>query len=383
MIRRCVLHIGTYKTGTTSIQWTLKANQDNLARHGIALSDIAPPGHGPLQRYAMQPTRTNAARKVAGETSLEAILAWRTRVEAELDALAATESETLVFSDEGLSAKMDADEIDRMRQLLESRCNRVEVLVYLRPQHERKISDYSQHLRSGLTRTDILATTDDDSWNLCYEKILGAWATSFGEDAMRPRLYQRDQLLKGDAVADFMGLLGIDSAELKAVPLRNAGIGADAQLWLRELNAHMPRLVNDKRNPARSLLLDVLNAHFTGRGLLPTRAAAEAFFDRFQDVNEAVRARWFPDRAQLFDVSFDEYPESVESSALSIDKAAEITAVILNVLAERCDMQRPKRTLPGVKDDERSGGIAAGDDTKDAAANIRRMQTYPDLNDKV
>jgi hypothetical protein len=383
MIRRCILHIGTYKTGTTSIQWTLKANQDNLATRGIALSDIAPPGHGPLQRYAMRPTRTNAARKVAGETSLDAILAWRARVEAELDALAATECETLVFSDEGLSAKMDADEIDRMHQLLKSRCTRVEVLVYLRPQHERKISDYSQHLRSGLTGTDILATKDDDSWNLCYEKILGAWATSFGEDAMRPRLYQRDQLLKGDAVADFMGVLGIDSAELKAVPLRNAGIRADAQLWLRELNAHMPRLVNDKRNPARSLLLDVLNAHFTGRGLLPTRTEAEAFFNRFRDVNEAVRARWFPDRSKLFDVSFDDYPESVDSGALRIDKAAEITAAILNVLAERRDMQRPKRTLRAVKGDERSGGIEIGTDTKDAATKNRRLQTPPDPNEKV
>lgn len=84
------------------------------------------------------------------------------------------------LSDEGLSARMDANEIHQIRQLLALRCEHIEVVVYLRPQHERRIGGNSQHLRSGSTSTGVLARDGADNWGMYYDKILDAWACPYG-----------------------------------------------------------------------------------------------------------------------------------------------------------------------------------------------------------
>ena len=46
-----------------------------------------------------------------------------------------------------------------------------------------------------------------------------------------------------------------------------------------------------------------------GEGWLPTRAEAQAFQARFEESNEAVRARWHPEREALFSRDYSKLPE--------------------------------------------------------------------------
>jgi hypothetical protein len=72
---RCYLHIGPYKTGTTSIQGTLRRNRGRLRDQGFHILGSASPNHGGLLRYALDDDARPQARLINGETAQEAVAA--------------------------------------------------------------------------------------------------------------------------------------------------------------------------------------------------------------------------------------------------------------------------------------------------------------------
>ncbi|MEM9011489.1 MAG: hypothetical protein AAGE18_09700 [Pseudomonadota bacterium] len=360
MIGHIVLHIGTYKTGTTSIQAVLRRNRQALAARGVTVSEVLKPGHGPLMRYALDDERAPLVRRLKGELDAGSIARWRAKVVVELDALAAAGTELLILSDEGLSGGLSQGEVDRLRDLLRPRAERVEVVVYLRPQHERRISDYSQALRNGKQMPAFFEADEASLAALRYDDLTARFSAAFGQAMLRPRLYQPHLLQEGDAVSDFFGCVGIDRAGLKPPPHRNPGLSAGAQAWLGLLNAHMPRVIDDQVNVTRERAMRALGDHFGGSGALPTRAEAEAFFASFAEGNEAVRKTWFPERTQLFDVDFQAIPVAGASATLTLDEAARMTAVMLDRVATDA-AKTARRELRKAREALRADGGGAKD----------------------
>jgi hypothetical protein len=59
-------------------------------------------------------------------------------------------------------------------------------------------------------------------------------------------------------------------------------------------------------------LASAVTAASPGRGWQPTREKAQAFMARYEDSNEALRARRFPERERLFSDDYSWLPETTE-----------------------------------------------------------------------
>lgn len=313
---RCILHIGGYKTGSSAIQTWLWRNRGALAEQGFHVSEVLRPGYGRLHRHALDDGDIAPARRDEGETTPETIAAWRGVVEAELDRLSAEAGAgAVVLSDEALGDLERAADVARLRDALAARFDPVQVVVYIRPQHEREASGFSQRLRHGDAPDQV--APQPDSWRverLDYDRLLARWADAFGAERITPRIYAAAELAAGDAAADFAAIAGIDAAPLQPAGRHNEGLRPPGQRLLRWLNESMPRyLQGGGVNTARMAILPSVNRAFAGPGLLPARTRAEAFYNLFAESNEAVRRRWFPERETLFNVDFARYPEAEES----------------------------------------------------------------------
>jgi hypothetical protein len=149
MERVCFLHIGTHKTGTTSLQTFLAANEQCLERNGIFVpsSGRAWPGSG----------NHNLAWELSGDPRFDPALgSWR-------DVLGEIRSRNppavCLSSEDFVHLQRTPDSLCRIRQELNSIGYQVRIVVYLRPQ-----ADYIESLYAELVK---------DRSHIAFRKYLG------------------------------------------------------------------------------------------------------------------------------------------------------------------------------------------------------------------
>jgi hypothetical protein len=202
----------------------------------------------------------------------------------------------------------------------------VQVVLYMRPQHELALSLYSTMLRKGVPVSSVFPQDPVGRDSYDYEGSLNRWSQAFGAPHVVPRIFSPTELMNGDVCADFMHLIGADGSKLTSVPRRNESLSLEAQLFLAHINPRLPSFRAKNVNPARSDLARTVAEAFPGKGYQPARADAEQFFALFAATNERIRARWFPDRKALFEVSFDHFPTVASSTTLTLDQAFDMFA---------------------------------------------------------
>ncbi|MBK1722773.1 hypothetical protein [Thiocystis violacea] len=196
-----ILHIGTGKTGSTSIQYFLLTNRERLLRNGY-LAQI------PEDFLAsMKPEEIEWCSDAALELGL-----------ATLQSAVATSGATrLLWSWEALSNRAFSASLERVWRVKEALpANAYRVIVYLRRQDHWLRSAYLQWgMKDNLERGPTLPFEEWYSrlragrlrwWraeDLDYRALLEPWIQVFGRDSLEVRVYERDQLSGRSAVADF------------------------------------------------------------------------------------------------------------------------------------------------------------------------------------
>lgn len=328
---KCILHIGTEKTGTTTLQAFLDKNRENLLKEGIAFTrTFGPFEHYHLATFAMRDKKTNGPKKRAGIRNAAQSKAFCEQLiqdfRKEVAALPQN-VHTLVFSSERChSSIIEPDEFDRLKELLSEYCDAVQIIAYIRPQHEVATSLYTTKLKNGRTDRSILPAADADDPYYNYLTSLGRWSDQFGDANMTVRLFASQELKGGDVVEDFCSVCGWDSEQLEAVERQNESLNEDAQKFLLMMNEQIPTFDKKTANPYRANLFRLVGRNRYGKGLLPAKEDAMAFFEVFKESNEKLRQKWFPEREELFNVNFDKFPEDPFDKPLELERAFEIFA---------------------------------------------------------
>lgn len=234
------------------------------------------------------------------------------------------------------------EEMDALRAVLLPYFKKIEVIVYLRPQVDLAVSRYSTELRKGVIRKTVLpdfSVRPRYKPVYDYEGLLAFWERAFPEAKIRPQIFSPQDLVSGDAVEDFLYRI-----RLKAVPThegstKNASFNAAAQSYLWAVNWLVSRgaQLNTRR------IIQKLHADFSGRGRMPSRADAAAFMAKFEQANEEIRAKYFPDRAQLFAVDFKKFP--VDETPLGMSDA-DYAAITLAITGRRSKLKSGQDALP-------------------------------------
>ncbi len=357
-VPHCVLHIGTEKTGTTSLQAYLGRNRDALLGQGVLAPVSGAPhaaigilNHTGLVAYALDISKSDELEREHGLASPDQQREYREALVAALAAeieAAGPACHTLVVSTEYCQSRLFlSGELGRLRNLLLSLAESVSVIVYLRPQHEMAVSLVSTALRNGELDTAILAATDPcqllwepavgrlvASWAQLYydhDALVARWETTFGIDAVDVRLFGDDVV--EDFIARIGGAHGIDVSALQPLGHReNAGLNSGAQRTLFVVNRLLTQMQRSEAEPLLARIASALEVSKAGSGVRPARAAAEAFQALFEESNERLRARRFPDRERLFDHDFSAYtaqgdtlepsPEELAGALIELSRSA-------------------------------------------------------------
>lgn len=337
MFDKCILHIGTEKTGTTSIQAFLLENRDALLEQGYYVPrTMGPREHVGLVHLFAKSHKSFSMRTTLGLHTVGKVEAHQKalnhKVRAEMLAEART-GRTLVISAERFFTVMtDESELQSLKALLYEFCRELDIVAYVRPQHEFAISIFSTNLKNGSCQKKVYQdlTKHKGMARKCdYAGVLSFWEKNFPKAEFKIRKFVRSDLVNGDVVADFSHLASINTQSLALPKRRNESLSWKAQLFVMKLNEKMINTPQKLRSKKRAQTYRALEKHYSGTGVLPSRAASHSFFEQFSESNERLRHRFFPDSKTLFDVSFEKYPKEEDEYRLEMSDAFEIFSKIL------------------------------------------------------
>jgi hypothetical protein len=216
MAEHVLLHVGTHKTGSTSLQLFLRDHNDGLlARSGAHYPSglLLPILHADLPLLAIRRERDWPARIRFPDTRDPA---WLAAAEAHVrEQHAASSRPTLVYSHEDLSYVRFDDEVDRLRELFGALT--VRVVVYLR-EPAAFLRSYRQQLEAmgfpASNDRDSFAYVEPDSWLVDYDALVSVYRRGFGETNVEVIDYDDAVARDGSIIPSFTDLLGIARADL-------------------------------------------------------------------------------------------------------------------------------------------------------------------------
>lgn len=353
---KCILHIGTEKTGTTLLQEWLYDNRQALSAQGIALTRSAgAPNNRKLAASVMKEPddffRQHGLLEADKATAFFG--AFREAFVTEVRVLAETH-DTLVLTSEHFHSRLaDPEEIAALKALLAPLVDEITVLCYFREQSEVRRSLYSTALWVGVSTGPIenfqrSNGEQDPYYN--YDLMFGKWAEVFGQDALRPRLYGRPHFEGGDIRRDFLAQLGrdVDADALSwEVTAANTSFGRLKSIIARALNIAQPQYVKERHNETRQrLMARIATAEALNTGPLTDGGQME-FHARFDASNRRFAQRFLGRAGNPFPVPADTPPSPGE---------AEIEAALLEGM--QAVFARPGLVVIGKEEARRMRDIA-------------------------
>lgn len=346
--RKAILHIGTMKTGSTAIQNVFDKLRPAILLQG-SFYPRSPGGqaHELLTYAAAGGTRGPRPGEPfwRGQDSQARLANFRNEFRAEMAAIP-DRVDQIIISDERFSFYLRTREhIAALRDMVAPFADSFEVVAYLRCQDSLLASRYSEMLRVGeVGEPDHLRENAERLQDYDYRWLLDNWASVFGQDAVKPRIYERGAGKSFDSVADFMAVCGLDLQDAIAglTVQSNPSMNAAGQDVLREVGRQLQVKLNAQSvgGPLWRRISDTVTAVLPGKGWLPTRAEAAKYMAQFEAGNEAVRQRYFPERDTLFADESGDFPISPVPTS-DHDRFDAACAALLAV-AERSLLKEPR-----------------------------------------
>jgi len=298
----CILHLGSEKTGTSSIQKYFGARRDALLQKGFWYPDsFANPAahvHLKLSRAAINGS--------LGDDAPEVI-----EFRKEYDTAMAAGVTATVFSSEFFHSEMrEPATLERLRAFLDKFFDRFQLVYYARRQDQMLASMHSTAVKGGWT-TDKHALSVYESKGHYYFDHLAVcdqWSAHFGRENLECRIYERDKLTGGDIVNDFAHVIGLERGAEQIYVSANESLSFETMSALLYLNASAEK---DNRELRRKL---VARGRKRNGSRIPmiTKSEAREFYAKFRDSNEKFFARYVDKNlATGFSEDFSNFPDAI------------------------------------------------------------------------
>ena len=214
--RKLIIHIGSHKTGTTSIQKFMLDNKNLLEDNGWSL---------------FSKNRAVNNRVHYSEGSINSWIDFSGKHESFcgrlsekiLSELSKTQGNIIISSEE-LSWCMTRESIENIKKIMSNIFSDISIIVYFRRQDEQLLSHYQQGFRFkestaakfyGRELTPLPEHKPYFDNYLNYARKLELWRSVFGEENVYWNLFDKNCLYKNNIINDFLTNIGID------VPVKN------------------------------------------------------------------------------------------------------------------------------------------------------------------
>jgi len=283
------LHIGSTKTGTTSIQDFMANNFHFFKKCGIKYprfcgdTNHKVSNHIKLAGYACNPNKENIVRKMLKLYDLDSSIDFINRFRMAFEKNVNLDGYDYVFSSEHCSALLTSEEeIKMLYDLLTCKGHNVKVIFYAREQVSYLLSSYSTQLKNGSTHDILYPNSEQINDKYDYYAILQKWAKVFGNENIVARVFDKDELYQNDVVNDFLSIIDngqIDVNDLVFEKIKNEALGTKSALFMKYFNNKFPRVIDGKLNKNRGgIAQSIENVAHGSKIKCPSRVA-----DRLRD----------------------------------------------------------------------------------------------------
>jgi hypothetical protein len=303
---KCFLHIGTPKTATTTIQKFLDLNRENLLQRGFVYTKSAGKVNNrslPITAYnldrfddRMKRLKINSGNELI-DFQKKVINDLRTEIS---DLTKGLPNYKIIFSSEHIQLRLTTiEEITRLKGILfDLGLDDISVIVYLRKQSDHINSLFSTDIKEGSTAKLPPHPNNPEIFNLLNHKItLKKFGTVFGESALIPKIFEKDEFKDGSIIKDFLSILGIPMDTSYRIPDNaNESLSVLGINILRRLNENVPQFIGDNYNPLRADIRLYFEKHFSDEKYIMPHCLYEQYDLVFHESNEWVRQKYFPQK---------------------------------------------------------------------------------------
>lgn len=319
---KCYLHIGTEKTGTTSIQEFFDINRGRLLEKGFMFTESVGADNNrafPVAAYDLNHYDEFTASE--GFDTNEKLKAFQEQFIAELEAeINGTRAshphvDTIVFSSEHVHSRLTrANELQRLKDILHRLgIQDIQIIVYLRRPAELVNSLYIESVKAGY---ETPCWPPDQYYdNACnHRNTLDLYSSVFGQASITPRLFNRQDFANESIIDDIISVMGIPGDSYAFPGMMNTGISMLGLEILKRLNKRIPAYINNKPNSIRAELASYIVSNFSDEKYIMPSDLFEKYDLQYQVSNEWIRKHYFKDKQELFSTDIP------QESSLSIQQ---------------------------------------------------------------
>lgn len=295
---KAFLHIGTEKTGTTTIQNFLAKNRKYLLENGYLYpSSPGKTNHIKLAIFAMKSSEIRYIHKIFGLTTSEQVTKFKSQFKKKFKKeLSIANFQTAILSSEHCSSQLIfKEDIERLKTFLDDFFEETKLIIYLRRQDKYLASLYSTGIICGQTKGFSLPSKQTLARRYDYYHILKKWESVFGKDKIIVKVFERDRMLEGNLLTDFIKALDIKlDNQYVLIPNLNQSLDIYSLEYIRIINLCFKLFVNNQTNYNKyrekivKSLLPYLQKYSNGNKLLMSETMAKNFMSNFFESNKQV-----------------------------------------------------------------------------------------------
>ncbi|EOC7039940.1 hypothetical protein ACI66Z_001437 [Campylobacter coli] len=319
------IHIGTPKTGTTSIQKFITLNLDLFLQQGMV--------------YPKTFCVNNQHAKIAYiiKNMKSDFNFWLNQEVVFLrNEISENKKYTFLFSSEMISLYINESyTLIRLKELFNwLGFKNIKCILYLRSNDEYMISHSSQNIKCGLGVYYKRKAEFCTSMGMhMYKTICKNYINVFGKENIIVRLFDKNEFYQGDLLKDFIHSIGLEWDNKFRIPERENEtldlIGFELQGRLNKLGCGWNNKINST--------MEFSEKYFTSKDphlkFQPAKEVTQSYMDYFEESNEWVRKEFFPHKERLFPkkdlTNYKENYELKEMKPEYWDRIAEFIADIV------------------------------------------------------
>ena len=219
-MKRCWLHIGMHKTGTTSLQASLASVDEPAGWNFIRIDGRRNMGSALYAMFASKPHRYHWFQK-RGDTPEQVAKAGIKLRKKFVNAINDCTQENFIISGESLSL-IDPRGIAALYEFLKPLCDEIRVIGYVRPPIAFKISFFQQRVKHSN------CTFDFSDFKLNYHKRFKKFDDVFGVANVMLRIFEPAMFKNQCVVEDFCQQIGIQAPKSISVIRVNESLCREA-----------------------------------------------------------------------------------------------------------------------------------------------------------
>ncbi|QKF79243.1 hypothetical protein [Campylobacter armoricus] len=324
------VHIGTPKTGTTTIQYFLTQNTRLLESKNIIypLSIESLYQHWELVNLCFEIYQNiDSFHKIIEYSDVFRKLSLE---------ILNHPNKSFLFSTEGLTWWVDdVKKIKILKGIFDNLgFNKVYIIVYLRNIYDFTLSMASQSVKENYTSPfDVFPWKYFKRHIFDYQFICKCYSEVFGKENMIVRLFDKNEFYQGDLLKDFVHAIGLEWNNDFTVPIKQ---NKSMDLLGMELFKRINKL-SFEYSQINSFVQNYSEKYFDSKEILlqykPSKKIIESYINYFEESNEWVRKEFFSHKKSLFPKKdLTKYKENYELKEMKPeywDKIAEFIADIV------------------------------------------------------